>query len=417
MQKNKPIEIFSNLKSRGKFALDGILTLEDNSIFAVIEVTHFPFYDFDKKTRNQITEKINTILFKKLSFPVELLIRPVNLNIDKKIAIMNSILTYNVNKTDKPKLIECLESFMKWFSAFGAKLTNSEVAYYLTVNYKGLNNEKGAACNDILQKRIEFVISALNTSGIKSKQLTTAQIENVYKSFLSAHIYVKGTYYFAKEWIALYRKEAANEDKNNAVYDEIIEQVNLLSNNQVLFDRLKMGNMLYRGIIVVANPEKIMPDFVNKIYQNIDNVITSVNVSPESVINVVHHLMHELSITEKEINSLALEGKISGKGMVALENRRNFLKEKIEKLMSEELMPFKLSLTFLVEEINDENLDYASNSLMSSLRKLGFVLKFAVNYQKEAFLTILPSGANYLRRREIIVANDLVSTMFNFSKR
>lgn len=198
---------------------------------------------------------------------------------------------------------------------------------------------------------------------------------------------------------------------------ELLVHIHSLEKQELYQDKIKAGNMLYRGIILVANPIRALPDFINKLYQGRNNLITAIHISPESTMNVVHQLMYELDSTEKEINRLAFEGKISDKEMSVLENKRNFLKEKIERLTSEELIPFKLNLTFVIEDINDEDLDFSTNKILTYLRKLGFVVKSAINYQKETLKTILPSGADFLKRREIIVTNDLLSTLFPFVKR
>ncbi|MEK6868844.1 MAG: hypothetical protein AABX63_02360 [Nanoarchaeota archaeon] len=198
---------------------------------------------------------------------------------------------------------------------------------------------------------------------------------------------------------------------------ELLDQINSLEKTELYQDKIKVANVIYRGIIIVANPLLAVPDFINKLYQGRSNLITSIHISPESTMNVVHHLTYELEVTEKEINRLAFEGRISGKEITELESKRKFIKEKIERLTSEELMPFKLNLIFAIEEINDEDLDFATNKILTYLRKLGFIVKSAINYQKDALKTIVPSGADFLRRKPIIVTNDLLSNIFPFVKR
>ena len=198
---------------------------------------------------------------------------------------------------------------------------------------------------------------------------------------------------------------------------ELLDHIKSLENTELYQDKIKAANMLYRGIIVVANPLLSVPDFINKIYQGRNNVMTTIQISPESTMNVIHHLTSELGVIEKEINKLVFEGRITGKEVSELENKRTFLKGKIEKLTSEELIPFKLNLTFVVEDINNEDLDFSTNKFLTYLRKLGFVVKSAINYQKDTLKTTVPSGANFLSRRPIIVTNDLLANIFPFVKR
>lgn len=211
MLRKKPEELLFHVKKKGKGEEEGIWMLEDDSIFAVLETIPIPFYDFKKNKQRDIIDKFNQSFFKKLDFPVEILIRPVNANIEKRIAIMDSLLSYNVNKTDKPKLIEYYESFIKWFKQYASKSAKPKFVYYVVVNYntyyqKRNFEEQYKNSIDILKKRVDFVKEAFLNSGLKTKQLTTREIEKIYDSFLRLHVYSDGNYLMPTDWINLYKK-------------------------------------------------------------------------------------------------------------------------------------------------------------------------------------------------------------------
>ena len=179
-------------------------------------------------------------------------------------------------------------------------------------------------------------------------------------------------------------------------------------------DSIKVDQRIYRGFFIVANPSSIDNTLFFKIFSARPNVHASMIITPESHMNVIHHIQHELAIVEKELQQLALEGKVSGKLIKTLEDKKNFLKDRMSKILSNELAPFRLMLTFVVEENNDEDLNFAANTLMATFRKLGFIVKTAINYQKEVLQSTMPNGASYLNRREIITMNNVLSKNFPF---
>ncbi|GEM_PF-2771456 len=196
------------------------------------------------------------------------------------------------------------------------------------------------------------------------------------------------------------------------IYSHIIDMENI----EMHPDRIKIGNTLYRGFIVVANPQKIGFGVFHQLLKSKNNMIIAMHVSPESSINIVHHLRSELSTVESKLNYFALQGKIVGRDVDELRDSQKFQKDKIEKFSNGTLKVFKLHFTFAVEETNEDDLDFTTNKAVAFLKKIGFVVKMAINYQKDVLKTIVPSGANFLRRRPIIVTNNFMSDSFPFVK-
>ena len=181
-------------------------------------------------------------------------------------------------------------------------------------------------------------------------------------------------------------------------------------------DYYKAGNTLYRGFIIVANPQSIETGAFQQLLLSKNNLHTALHISPESSIKMVHHLKAELSEIERKLNYFALEGRIIGKEIDELRDRELFLKDKIEKFSAGALKAFKLYLTFAVEGTSGDDLNFTTNKMMTFLKKLGFVVKMAINYQKDVLKTMVPSGGNFLKRRPTIVTNNFLADSFPFVK-
>lgn len=211
----KSEQIIFNIKDKGKGEIDGIWTLTDNSIFAVLEVAPIPFFDLKEEKQNELKKKINEELWMKLDFPIEIVIRPVNCSADKKMAILETVLGYNIEKTNKTKLIQYFHSFMNWFKEYTAKNVRDANKYYIVVNYNSpydaVQKDKSAAVS-ILRSRINFLIKSLKASGITEiKIMSTFDIEQIYDSFLKFHVYCENKYMFPNDWINLFKKRGENE--------------------------------------------------------------------------------------------------------------------------------------------------------------------------------------------------------------
>lgn len=211
----KSEQIIFNIKDKGKGEIDGIWTLTDNSIFAVLEVAPIPFFDLKEEKQNELKKKINEELWMKLDFPIEIVIRPVNCAADKKMAILESVLGYNIEKTNKTKLIQYFHSFMNWFKEYAAKNVRDANKYYIVVNYNSpydaVQKDKNTAVS-ILRSRINFLIKSLKASGITEiKIMSTFDIEQIYNSFLKFHVYSENKYMFPDDWINLFKKRGENE--------------------------------------------------------------------------------------------------------------------------------------------------------------------------------------------------------------
>ncbi len=492
--KKKAETIVFEVKEKGTGERDGIWTSTDDAMFSVIEVHPIPFFDLDKKRQTEIIKNFDEFFCKKLDFVVEIIVRPVNSKINKKVEILESLLNYTLNKSKKTKLMDYFNSFMQWFKVFIGKFAPLRYVYYLVVNYNTYYSYKDKEKQvkegiGILNERTDFVINSLKSTGLKHiRRLTTNEINRVYESFLKFNIYAEDNYLMPEDWLNIYKKrhklfenkgsEIKLNEKEQKILEKLTQQIHekgvlyesdikkehkgllakeriravlaslernpsiilehgifkfisIASTNEqnlytqiadlekieMLPDHLKIANTFYKGIIVVANPPEIEGDFLNRLYKERDNLTTSIRISPESIINVTHHLTYELNQIEKKLNELALEGKIAGKEVNMLRKDRDFLKQKIEDFSSQKTLPSKLNLTFLVEDINKDDLDFSTSKVLTALRKMGFVVKVAINYQKEILKTIVPNGADFLKRRPIIVTNELLAHMFPFIKR
>ena len=140
---------------------------------------------------------------------------------------------------------------------------------------------------------------------------------------------------------------------HSSVEIEFLAEMEKIFSQSFSPDYIKVDQRFYRGFFIVANPSTIDKSFLFKIFSARTNVHASMIITPESHMDVIHHIQHELSTVEKELQQLALEGKVSGKEIKNLEDKKIFLKDKMTKILSNGMVPLKILLTFVVEEINE----------------------------------------------------------------
>ena len=486
----KTEHIVFDIKEKGRDAMDGIWTFLDGSMFSVLEIKPIPFFDLSPANQNKIKEMLNESLWQNLDFPIEILVRPVNVEFDKKLSIMDSLLGYAAEKEGKLKEAQYYQSFMQWFKNYTSKNVKPVNKYYIVINYNSpYDNYKELKSQAalIIGKRITYMTQALKKAGLEAKRLSTQEIEKIYDSFVKFYIFSQDSYLFPEDWINLFKKSkgkieqsALKKEKTGQKVEQAVQQLkkeihekgilyfsyiqenykqfskpefnevisrletdtsivreedvfSLLtlksSTEQELYkdilnlehvemhpDHIKIGNTLYRGFIVVANPENVHSGFFHPLFQTHNNLSAALHIEPESPIKLVHHLRSDLAVIQNKINTFALQGKIVGREVEQLRDKEKFLQDKIEKLANGILKTFRLNLTFMAEDTNSEDLDFSTNRIVALLKKMGFISKMAINYQHDILKTILPSGANFLRRREIVVTNNTVSDMFPFVK-
>ena len=204
-------KIFFNIKSKGNGDYEGIWTLSDETHFAVIEVMPVSFDDFDKKRQNELIQKMNEVFYSKLDFPIEITIRPVNIELQTKINTFTSLLFYKVKKANSRAMSELAQKFITWLKTYSSKFTKHEYVYYVSVTYKNSGNKiSGNNSDDELKQllaRVEFVRNALASVGIKNtKKLSNFEIDNLYNSFFKFNIYNKDTYLLHDEWLNIFKK-------------------------------------------------------------------------------------------------------------------------------------------------------------------------------------------------------------------
>lgn len=215
----KTEQVVFNIKQRGAGDMEGIWTMTDNSIFAVIEITPISFMELNEARQKEFKKKLNEEFWMKLDFPVKILVRPVNCSSDKKLTIIESLLDYNIEKTNKSRLINHYQKFMGWFKEYASRNVKEGSKYYIVVNYNSPLDfkENHATAVNVLRSRIEFVINALKNMGMpEPKLLTTHEIVRIYDSFLKLHIYANNMYLFPEDWMHQFKKEGEHEKKEES---------------------------------------------------------------------------------------------------------------------------------------------------------------------------------------------------------
>ena len=205
-------QVLYHVKEKGVSGDANLILLDDDSIITVLEINSLPFYELKKNRQEEITEKYNQ-LFLGLDFPIDIVIRPVNNAVDKRVIIMEKLLTYNINQSEKTSLIEFNERFFKWLNAYIKREIKEAYAYYAVIKIvPSLNKEmqvKDAVSK--INQRLNFFTEAIHKTGAKSKQLSSDEMMVVYSSYIKPYLYRNGEYLFPEDWINLFKKENASE--------------------------------------------------------------------------------------------------------------------------------------------------------------------------------------------------------------
>ena len=124
--------VLFHIKEKNVNGDSNLVLLDDGTIISVVEITPLPFYELKKERQEEITEKLNEMLLA-MDFAIDIVIKPVNNGAEKRFAIMEKLLTYNINQTEKTTLIEFNEKFFKWANTFLKKEIKESYTYFIVI--------------------------------------------------------------------------------------------------------------------------------------------------------------------------------------------------------------------------------------------------------------------------------------------
>jgi len=144
-----------------------------------------------------------------------------------------------------------------------------------------------------------------------------------------------------------------------------------------------------------------------------ENMDFSVFIVPEQHRNLEVYLRQQLKQVESEIFKLNEMNREDEE----LEKRKKELQHKLENITKGKYLLYKLSLYILNKGVNEEKTKGTSKRIMSFLHSDGIEGKYATNYQKQLFASVMPAGTDFLGGRQIIANSTTISMSFPFRKR
>lgn len=178
-------------------------------------------------------------------------------------------------------------------------------------------------------------------------------------------------------------------------------------------DMMKIGTRFYEGIVATGFPEIAKSDLLNRLLKENENMDFSLFLVPEPWRNLELYLQDQLKVVESELYKFTKKNINSPE----LEKRKKEILEKLENLAKGKYILYKLSVYMLSKGVNEEETKSTSNKIISYLHSDGIEGKYATNYQKQIYSSIMPVGTDFLGGRQIIANSATISMSFPFRKR
>ncbi len=208
-----------------------------------------------------------------------------------------------------------------------------------------------------------------------------------------------------------YSKDIVGDDEMRD--NELKQHITARDYPNVTSDSMRIGTRFYEGIVATGFPEIAKSDWLNRLLKEKENMDFSVFIVPEQLRNLEVYLRQQLKQVESEIFKLNELNKEDKK----LEDRKKELQLKLDNISNGKYLLFKISLYILNKGVNEEKTKGTSKRIMSFLHSDGIEGKYATNYQKQLFASVIPSGTDFLGGRQIIANSTTISMSFPFRKR
>ncbi len=181
----------------------------------------------------------------------------------------------------------------------------------------------------------------------------------------------------------------------------------------VTSDMMKIGTRFYEGIVATGFPEVASKaDWLNRLLGEKVNMDFSFFITPEPLRNLEIYLNGQLKQVETELYRFTQKNESSPE----LEKLKKQLQEKLENLAKGKYILYKLSLYVLSKGVNEEKTKALSNKIITFLHSDGIEGKYATNYQRQIFNSIMPLGTDFLGGRQIIANSTTIAMSFPFRK-
>jgi type IV secretory pathway VirB4 component len=171
------------------------------------------------------------------------------------------------------------------------------------------------------------------------------------------------------------------------------------------------------GIVATSFPELTKEEWLSKLMKENENFDFTIYMTPNSQRPTEIYLAGQLKQVEKELHALIQKGLEEEDLAKSLAERKRELSQKLDYLRKGKYKLFKMALYILSNGVNEETAKKVSKKVMSALHSGGIEGKFATNYQKYLFMSMIPTGIDRLEGRRIVVPSTTAAASFPFRKR
>ncbi|MBN2111662.1 hypothetical protein JW707_01045 [Candidatus Woesearchaeota archaeon] len=208
-----------------------------------------------------------------------------------------------------------------------------------------------------------------------------------------------------------YSKEVVGDEEMRE--KELREHVTQKEAPGITSDMIRIGTRFYEGIVATGFPEVVKSDWINRLLKENENFDFSIFILPESLRNLEIYMQDQLKVVESELYTFTQKNVSNPE----LEKRKSEILEKLENIAKGKYALFRLSLYALSKGVSEKETKAISNKIMSYMHSDGIEGKYATNYQKQIFSSIMPLGKDFLGGRQIIANSTTIAMSFPFRKR
>lgn len=188
---------------------------QDNSFWIALEVQPIELFEM-KQDRKLKTLAGFKLFLESLQFNIEIAVRTCNDNIESRLSLLSSKVSYNIKQKKDDKLLHDFEDFFEKFSKFCRLNCPVTRKLYIVLPYNlpkmYLKPAQIQAYLKVLKDREEFVASKLSSIGLKNvTRLDKTRLEMLFRSYVEDYVVVNGEFYLAEHWQEL----VAPPDKEN----------------------------------------------------------------------------------------------------------------------------------------------------------------------------------------------------------
>ena len=175
---------------------DDTIVLKDGSARTILQVMPINFAIRSPGDKDAIIQSFQRFL-NSLDFPVQILVRTVNLNLDSYLEYLRSTIGKRVSKKRSQKLRDMFEDYCKFLEQYIEENAVQDRLFYLIISgrsAKASSEDSRRRQLEELKIRARVCREGLSTAGLRSRRLNTGQLISLLASFFEGYVEVENDY-------------------------------------------------------------------------------------------------------------------------------------------------------------------------------------------------------------------------------